>query len=639
MGGSYQDKGNGTWESSDGKTFHSQDEARAYSEGGGSGKVSGSGGDWGAMSGLGGTIASFLLIAVKIVIFLYVHGILQCAAIGAGVAFAAGIFFTIITGMPFINNITLWSLAAVIGFVISFIAWKKQGWGVVILAGTIGLVGYLYLFLAYNGIVYGGADVPGQNVIARTNVNTQLRTSRSNIDVKSGDLVNVRGPVSENRVPIDWKPSYRSKTRKGTMQTEDLRIKTIDNNTMAIITDTIADIDANLLSNMPLFNRTITTIAKGDTVRVIESHNSRYEWTKVEVAGKKGWIKTNSFLFEDDPNLPATVTADGVQISGSINNFAYEVNDAGSGIIITKYLKLSAFGKKVIPAEINGLPIVRIAGPLFVEDFSDSEKMTLFLANIFGLRLKSVVIPDTVTYISDLIDGCEKVKQLTLPSGLITIGKNAFTGSGLKSITIPASVTEIGSRAFANNKNLQTVTITGERITIAADAFEGCSKLSNDSIKALRNAGYTGDLAEVTTGSEIKIRGGHLYAGDFLNGKPHGKGKLIYKNGNVYEGDFVNGKRSGYGVIKYDGAVYEGEWLNDKRNGKGTYTWTSGNVYEGEYANNEMHGKGKFSWADGNVYEGDYVKGKRTGIGKATFTSGTVYDGRFKNGKFLGPVR
>lgn len=33
-----------------------------------------------------------------------------------------------------------------------------------------------------------------------------------------------------------------------------------------------------------------------------------------------------------------------------------------------------------------------------------------------------------------------------------------------------------------------------------------------------------------------------MYEGEWVNGKAHGKGKLIHADGDIYEGDWVNDK-------------------------------------------------------------------------------------------------
>ena len=44
---------------------------------------------------------------------------------------------------------------------------------------------------------------------------------------------------------------------------------------------------------------------------------------------------------------------------------------------------------------------------------------------------------------------------------------------------------------------------------------------------------------------------GRRYEGTTLNGKKHGKGKLIFEDGAYYEGDFSEDKMNGQGVLFY----------------------------------------------------------------------------------------
>ena len=54
---------------------------------------------------------------------------------------------------------------------------------------------------------------------------------------------------------------------------------------------------------------------------------------------------------------------------------------------------------------------------------------------------------------------CSKLKSVTLPSTLTTIGNEAFYLTGLTSISIPASVTSIGDFAFQNCNSMTSITI------------------------------------------------------------------------------------------------------------------------------------------------------------------------------------
>jgi hypothetical protein len=85
----------------------------------------------------------------------------------------------------------------------------------------------------------------------------------------------------------------------------------------------------------------------------------------------------------------------------------------------------------------------------------------------------------------------------------------------------------------------------------------------------------------------VTLPHGHVYEGDFVNGRPHGKGKLIWANGHIFNGDFVNGKPCG----------------------KGTMRWANGNVFEGYFIDATPHGKGKMIYHDGRVQEGNWQNG------------------------------
>lgn len=112
---------------------------------------------------------------------------------------------------------------------------------------------------------------------------------------------------------------------------------------------------------------------------------------------------------------------------------------------------------------------------------------------------------------------------------------------------------------------------------------------------------------------------------------------INYSDGCVYTGQVVNGKRHGKGkLLLPDGDVYEGDWKDGQRTGKGKYTWRNGNVYEGDWKNDQLTGKGKYTWPEGTVYVGDFVDGVITGYGTYTYANGEVKSGRWENGKYLG---
>ena len=67
---------------------------------------------------------------------------------------------------------------------------------------------------------------------------------------------------------------------------------------------------------------------------------------------------------------------------------------------------------------------------------------------------------------------CTQLKSITLPYGLVSVGKNAFVYSGLTSVIIPNSVKTIAYGAFANC-DLLKVYIPASVVTIGDFAFRG----------------------------------------------------------------------------------------------------------------------------------------------------------------------
>ena len=74
-------------------------------------------------------------------------------------------------------------------------------------------------------------------------------------------------------------------------------------------------------------------------------------------------------------------------------------------------------------------------------------------------------------------------------------------------------------------------------------------------------------------------------------------------NGCRFAGDWKDGKRHGKGVFYWtDGSFYDGEWENDNRHGRGILELTNGFKYEGNWVNNYMEGKGTSIFPGGQEY-------------------------------------
>lgn len=145
----------------------------------------------------------------------------------------------------------------------------------------------------------------------------------------------------------------------------------------------------------------------------------------------------------------------------SFGDFTY--SEFGREVTITGYSK-GRSGACVIPASINGYPVVRIGDRAFSE----------------CIRLESVVIPSSVTRIGQgAFAYCYAMTSVTLPSNITSIENGTFVScQSLNNVTIPDAVIIIGSGAFQSCSSLTAVTISASVTSIGDRAFGGCGGLS-----------------------------------------------------------------------------------------------------------------------------------------------------------------
>lgn len=149
--------------------------------------------------------------------------------------------------------------------------------------------------------------------------------------------------------------------------------------------------------------------------------------------------------------------------------------------------------------------------------FSDSDKKGkwAFKGSIKGVvssafngkkSLRSIILPEGITFIDESAFLNSGLEAITLPESLMEIGQSVFLGTQLKEITIPANVGVLGTSAFEgsdagtmplekvifngskimeiepytfkNCVNLKEITLPESLTIIAYDAFFGCSSLT-----------------------------------------------------------------------------------------------------------------------------------------------------------------
>lgn len=136
-------------------------------------------------------------------------------------------------------------------------------------------------------------------------------------------------------------------------------------------------------------------------------------------------------------------------------------------------------------------------------------------------KLVTIKFPDKVNTIGEYaFYSCHSLfTDITLPDGITTIRKNAFSSSEIKSVTIPNSVTTISESAFEYCDSMTDVTIPVSVTSIGDNAFKDCNKL-----KDVFYMGTKQQWAAITKGKDWDLD---------LGGWAHGTYTLHFMDGEI----------------------------------------------------------------------------------------------------------
>lgn len=196
------------------------------------------------------------------------------------------------------------------------------------------------------------------------------------------------------------------------------------------------------------------------------------------ITGKINGTDVN-YIHQSMPYLQELILTDAQIVEGGENVKCYSVYD---GVV-------SQYGSTTYPVtndEVSDYMFYNMPALKHIALPATATKIGQYaLAN--NLKLEQVELGDAVTSIGtsafyDYYNESTKLTSINLPDGLLTIGQEAFRGTGLTSVTIPAGVKRIESYTFYECDKLTTVTLPDGVEYIGSHAFYGCDIFESVSI-------------------------------------------------------------------------------------------------------------------------------------------------------------
>ncbi|MDE5565565.1 MAG: leucine-rich repeat protein [Anaeroplasmataceae bacterium] len=152
----------------------------------------------------------------------------------------------------------------------------------------------------------------------------------------------------------------------------------------------------------------------------------------------------------------------------------------------------------VIPAEYEGLPVIKIQGHHGTGAFAQK-------------AITSITLPNTITEIGqNTFYGCRDLIEVKLgnDSSLTTIGNNAFSAcSSLKNIIIPKGVTNIGDAAFNNCASLESFQVEASNTKYRSENGHLIENATQALIRGVNNSTIPSSVKIIEVGAFRRAKG------------------------------------------------------------------------------------------------------------------------------------
>lgn len=140
-----------------------------------------------------------------------------------------------------------------------------------------------------------------------------------------------------------------------------------------------------------------------------------------------------------------------------------------------------------------------------------------------------------------------------------------------------------------------------------------------------------------TTGhGTLRLPGGGLYTGGFVNGERSGQGSLAIPDQGIYTGAWRRDVQQGIGEFAFNDGTFITGTFDGGQPADGRCEWPNGDVYVGTFSGWVPSGRGSLRWLDGAHHVGQYRNGQPNGQGTKTLPDGRSWAGEWADGRAVG---
>ena len=220
------------------------------------------------------------------------------------------------------------------------------------------------------------------------------------------------------------------------------------------LTDSVRQICERALSSCP----SLRSITLSKNVREIADNSIGYYYFSNDDTSAVAYAKYQEFVIEIKGPTPSEAKR-----YAELNGFSFvSTGDVSSDD--------GTFGEGLKWSVKLPAGLLTVSGSGVCPDYESTDDVPWALYNDY---IRSVNFTGVKNVGAELFDGMKDITSVSLPGSVKTIGKNAFSGTGLGSVSLPSGLAEIGDGAFENCRGITSLSIPSSLRQIGVGAFKG----------------------------------------------------------------------------------------------------------------------------------------------------------------------